>query len=69
MIFDCAISYQHAQWQFSFKAMNIFDSEVFAPGIGEANSGNDFSNRSLGYFNSLTPQPGRSLWLAAEYNF
>ena len=69
MIFDCAISYQHAQWQFNFKAMNIFDREVFAPGIGEANSGNDFSNRSLGYFNSLTPQPGRSLWLAAEYNF
>ncbi len=69
VIFDTAISYQHSQWLFSLKAMNILDRKVFAPGIGKANSGNDFSKRSLGFNNSLSPQPGRSLWLGAEYNF
>jgi len=53
----------------SFTAMNILDRKVFAPGTGKANSGNDFSKRSLGFNNSLSPQPGRSLWLAAEYKF
>ncbi|MCW8832538.1 MAG: TonB-dependent receptor plug domain-containing protein [Colwellia sp.] len=69
VIFDTAVSYKQAQWQLSFKAMNIFDREVFAPGTGKANSGNDFSQRSLGFNNSLSPQPGRSLWLAVEYTF
>lgn len=69
VIFDTAFSYQSTQWLFSLKAMNIFDRKVFAPGVGKANSGNDFSQRSLGFNNSLSPQPGRSLWLAAEYTF
>ena len=51
VIFDTAMSYQHAQWQYSFKAMNILDRKVFSPGTGKANSGNDFTKRSLGFNN------------------
>lgn len=69
VLFDAAIQYQYQSWLFTAKALNIFDREVFAPGVGKANSGNDFSSRSLGFNNSLTPQPGRSLWFTTQYNF
>jgi len=69
VIFDMAIKYQYSSWIFTAKALNIFDREVFAPGVGKADSGNDFSNRSLGFNNSLTPQPGRSLWFTTQYQF
>ncbi len=69
VIFDMAINYQYSPWFFTVKVLNIFNREVFAPGIGKADSGNDFSKRSLGFNNSLSPQPGRSLWLSAQYQF
>jgi outer membrane receptor for ferrienterochelin and colicins len=69
VIFDAALTYQIQTWQFSLKALNLFDREVFAPGTGKADAGNDFSKRSLGFGNSLVPQPGRSLWLSASYQF
>jgi iron complex outermembrane receptor protein len=69
VIFDAAIQYQYHSWILTAKALNIFNREVFAPGVGKANSGNDFSNRSLGFNNSLIPQPGRSLWFTSQYNF
>lgn len=68
VIFDATTNYQHHHWLFSLKALNIFDRKVFAPGVGKADSGNDFTKRSLGYNNSLSPQPGRSLWLSVEYS-
>ena len=69
VIFDMALNYQYTSWLFTAKAMNMFDREVFAPGTSKADSGNDFSKRSLGFSNSLSPQPGRSLWLTAQYQF
>ncbi len=69
VIFDSAITYQFMSWQLSLKALNIFNRLVFAPGTGKADSGNDFTKRSLGFSNSLSPQPGRSLWLSAIYQF
>ena len=69
VIFDAAINYKQDNWQVNVKAMNLFDREVLAPGVGKANSGNDFSQRSQGFVNSLSPQPGRSLWLAVNYTF
>lgn len=69
VILDATIIYQQSQWLFSFKAMNVLNRKTFAPGVGKADSGNDFSKRSLGFNNSLSPQPSRSLWLAAEYKF
>ena len=69
VIVDAAMTFQYAAWQLTAKALNIFNREVFAPGIGKADAGNDFSKRSLGFNNSLMPQPGRSFWLTAQYQF
>jgi iron complex outermembrane receptor protein len=69
VIFDVAINYQFHSWSITAKALNVFNREVFAPGTGKADSGNDFSQRSLGFNNSLSPQPGRSIWLATQYQF
>jgi hypothetical protein len=55
VIFDTAINYQHTQWKFSFKAMNILNRKVIAPGTGKANSGHEFSKCNLGFNNSLSP--------------
>ncbi len=67
--FDTTFTYRHDAWLFTAKALNVFNREVFAPGVGKADSGNDFSKRSLGFNNSLAPQPGRSIWVNAKYQF
>jgi len=69
VIYDSVLSYRDNQWQVFFKILNIFDREILAPGINNANSGDDFSQRSKGYDNSLQPQPGRSLWLTVSHSF
>lgn len=69
VIFDAALSYQFEQIQLNAKIENVFDREVMAPGIRNADSGNDFSQRSKGYANSLTPLPGRSFWLTIQYQY
>ena len=67
IIFDSTLSYSNNNWLVSFKALNIFDRKILAPGIQKADSGNDFSKRSLGFSNSLSAQPGRSIWLTVSY--
>jgi iron complex outermembrane receptor protein len=53
----------------SLKIKNIFDRLEFHPGLRSANSGNDFTQRSKGYDNSLIPQAGRSVALTLTYEF
>lgn len=67
VIFDSSISYLSKNWKVSLKALNLFDRKILAPGIQKADSGNDFSKRSLGFSNSLSAQPGRSFWLTFSY--
>ena len=40
-----------------------------ASGAETASSGDDFENRSLGWHNSLHPQPGRSFLVNITFNF
>jgi len=62
---------------FSLRVDNIFDEEYEHPGIRSADSGADPGywdgggswHGSQGWFNSLVPQPGRTLWLSACYKF
>lgn len=68
VIFDSSISYLGKNWKVSLKALNLFDRKILAPGIQKADSGNDFSKRSLGFSNSLSAQPGRSIWLTLSYS-
>ncbi len=69
MIFDLALNYDIGQLRTSVKVENLFDRKVLAPGLRKADSGNDFTQRSKGYGNSLTPLPGQSLWLSVVYTF
>ncbi len=59
---------------FSLRVDNIFDKEYEHPGIRNANSGADPGywdaggawQGSQGWFNSVVPQPGRTVWLSAS---
>ena len=60
---DSVVSYRQKPFEVFFKVLNILDENYFHPGSESAGSGNDFTQRSLGYHNSLVPQPGRSFWV------
>jgi len=68
-MFDLTLGHFRGPLQVYFKVENILAKEALGPGLRTANAGNDFSQRSLGFNNSLTPLPGRSYWLTAEYEF
>lgn len=60
----------------SLRIANLLDTRYFHPGVGDANSGErpgrwegDRWVGSLGYFNSLLPQPGRSIALHLGLDF
>lgn len=57
---DGTLSFHRKNAILSLKVKNILNTDHFHPGPESASSGDDFSHRSLGYQNSLIPQPGRS---------
>lgn len=61
---DGAVSYTFKIATVSFKVKNVLDLEYFHPGVEQADSGDDFANRSLGYRNSLLPQTGRTFMVS-----
>lgn len=67
--YDATLSFEAEQFSASLRVDNVFDTKDMGPGLRSADSGNDFSQRSKGYNNSLIPLPGRSLWFAATYRF
>jgi len=60
--FDTNLRFEWNYLSVTFKVKNLLDEGYFHPGVEAANSGNDFSQRSQGYQNSLIPQTGRSFW-------
>lgn len=69
VMFDAVLGFNYLKWKTSLKIKNIFDRLEFHPGLRSANSGNDFTQRSKGYDNSLIPQAGRSVALTLTYEF
>jgi len=69
VIFDLAINYTSQYYNISLKVNNLFDHQNMLPGIKAADSGNDFTQRSQGFNNSLIPQSSRSFWLTFEYKY
>lgn len=69
MIFSGNIAYNLKTVRLAVKVNNIFNHHYMMPGIRNANSGDDFSQRSQGYFNSLIPAPGRSFMINATLKF
>lgn len=63
------MTYRYNPFEISFKVLNMLDEAYFHPGPEAANSGNDFTQRSQGYTNSLIPQPGRSFWIILGMRF
>lgn len=57
---DGVLSYRFKAATLSFKVKNLADANYYQPGLEQADSGDDFNNRSLGYKNSLLPQAGRT---------
>ncbi|MCP4698469.1 MAG: TonB-dependent receptor [Gammaproteobacteria bacterium] len=68
-VLNGTLRYQYRTYSATFKVLNMLDKEYFHPGVEGAESGDDASRRSLGYRNSLLPQPGRSFWLMLGAEF
>jgi len=69
LVMNCNIRYMFEPFSISLKVLNIFGKEYFHSGVESASSGDDFEQRSLGWHNSLHPQPGRSFLLGISINF
>ncbi len=63
------VSYTLGPATLGLKVTNLFDTEYFHPGAGSADSGDDFTQRSKGFNNSLLPQPGRAFLVTFAMNF
>ena len=68
-VLNSALSYRYKPFEFTFKINNLLDKNYFHPGGETANSGNDFTQRAVGYNNSLIPQAGRSWWFNVKWTF
>ncbi|MEW6981262.1 TonB-dependent receptor plug domain-containing protein [Colwelliaceae bacterium 6471] len=69
MVLDANVIYQHSAFSLGFKVKNLFDKQYYNSGVEGAESGDDFSQRSLGWRNSLIPQPGRNFMLTLSVEF
>ena len=68
-VFNGALSYGDGPYSVTLKVANLFNTSYFHPGVEQADSGDDFDSRSLGFRNSLIPQPGRSFVIRASLQY
>lgn len=68
-LFNGNVAYNVGMVRLMIKVNNIFNHHYMLPGVRSANSGNDFTQRSKGYYNSLIPAPGRSFLLNVVVRF
>lgn len=68
-LFNLALGYQKAPFSLVFKIENVFNVDYYHPGMEQADSGDDFSQRSQGFRNSLLPQEKRSYWLNVKWTW
>lgn len=68
-VFNANLSMNWRYFSLDFKVNNILDKRYLQPGVENANSGNDFDNRSLGYQNSMIPGPSRAMFLILTSEF
>jgi outer membrane receptor protein involved in Fe transport len=75
LIADFFLLYRiNKSFSISFKVDNIFDTRYEHPGVRSANSGDEAGYwsggtwyGSKGWFNSVIPQPGRTIWISLSY--
>jgi len=68
-VLNLTLGYRNKPFDVQFKINNLLDSEYYQPGLEQADSGDGFNQRSLGFRNSLVPQEKRSLWLNVRWQF
>ncbi len=68
-VVDANLTYDFAPFSLSFKVRNLFDETYYHSGVEGAESGDDFTQRSLGWRNSLIPQAGRSFMVRLSMTF
>jgi len=62
-VFNLALGYRQKPFELSFSVKNLLSAAYYYPGGEQAGSGDDFTQRSLGFSNSLIPAEKRSFWL------
>ncbi|HMW04081.1 MAG TPA: TonB-dependent receptor [Leptospiraceae bacterium] len=69
-VFDAGLTINFKDYGFfTLKIMNVFNTSYFHPGTGQANAGNYYYARSLGYDSSILPQPGRTYMVNLTLTF
>lgn len=68
IVLNTTIRYNYKLFTFGLKVNNILNNEYYHSGVESANAGDDFNNRSTGWYNSLIPAPGRSLMFILGIN-
>jgi outer membrane receptor for ferrienterochelin and colicins len=63
VVSNLTLGYIQKPFDLTFTVKNLLGSEYYFPGGEQADSGDDFSQRSLGFRNSLIPAEKRSFWL------
>jgi outer membrane receptor for ferrienterochelin and colicins len=69
MVLNATLNYEYEPFRLTLRVLNALDKDYYHPGAESASAGGDFSQRSLGYQNSLLPQVGRSFWLNLNWQF
>jgi len=69
-VFDLGLTIDYKDYGYlTFRVMNLFNKYYVHPGTSNANAGNYYYDRSLGYDSSLLPQPGRSYMVNLTLRF
>ena len=69
IVVDANIIYDFDLFSLAFKIKNLFDRQYYNSGVEGAESGDDFTQRSQGWRNSLIPQAGRNFMLTMSMTF
>ncbi len=69
LVLNGALSYTYRPFMVTVKVLNLLNKTYSHPGVEQADSGDDFTSRSLGFRNSLIPQPGRSFVFRFSINY
>ncbi|CAM2007567.1 TonB-dependent receptor plug domain-containing protein [Acanthopleuribacter pedis] len=59
VVVNTNLIFSYKQFEIALKVKNLFDKDYFHPGVEGASSGDNFTQRSLGFPNSLLPQDRR----------
>ncbi len=68
-VLNGTVTLKQNHWSMALKINNILNKKYFHPGIDAADAGNDFTNRSLGFHNSILPQPERNFMVNLTFQY